>query len=82
MLLINTLVSDYGFTIMHMSIFYMVLKIIDAQILMSAQQIIISVRTTISVLTQLVVTTVSATMVMREMEPTAVRIYSYDIQCT
>ena len=67
---------------MHMSIFYMVLKIIDAQILMSAQQIIISVRTTVSVLTQLVVTTVSATMVMREMEPTAVRIYSYDIQCT
>ena len=52
----------------------MVLKIIDAQILMSAQQVIISVRTTVSVLTQLVVTTVSATMVMREMEPTAVRI--------
>ena len=52
----------------------MVLKIIDVQILMSAQQVIISVRTTVSVLTQLVVTAVSATMVMREMEPTAVRI--------
>ena len=42
---------------------------------MSVQLVFISVRTTVTVLIQLVATTVNATMVMREMETTAVSNY-------